>query len=317
ATLILHELWHGVQDKIGLPASSAANNHLDTRDGRYWLQLEWRALAVALAQEGPKRTEAITDAAIFRTQRRSLFKDAAAQENAMEMHEGLAEYTGVKLSGAPDLARFVIEGDLQEAPKRETFVRSFAYANGPAYGLLLDATGAPWRDQLAPKTDLGSILFRLAEIKLPKDLRSEAEKRALIYGGAALAVEEDKREKTRRDRTAGYRARLVEGPVLNVALHAMKMQFNPGNLVPLDSLGTVYPNIRIVDTWGVLTVSSGGALLSSDFAQITLSRPKDITPPEIRGDGWTLELKPGWSIGPGARKGDLVLQSLPAPPSQP
>ena len=58
----------------------------------------------------------------------------------------------------------------------------------------------------------------------------------------------------------------------------MSMQFDPGNLVPMDSLGTVYPNIRIVDDWGILTVSSGGALLSADFSQIALSQPKNHRP---------------------------------------
>ncbi len=97
----------------------------------------------------------------------------------------------------------------------------------------------------------------------------------------------------------------------------MSMQFDPGNLVPMDSLGTVYPNIRIVDEWGILTVSSGGALLSADFSQITLSQPKNLTPPAVEGEGWTLELKPGWSIAPGKRKGDFTLQSSTPPPRQP
>ncbi len=257
ATLILHELWHGVQDRLGLPASFAPNNHLDTREGRYWLQLEWRALAAALAQEGAKRAAAITDAALFRARRQAIFPGAAEQENAMEMHEGMAEYTGVKLSGAADPARFVIENELQEAPRKETFVRSFAYATGPAYGLLLDAIGAPWREQLSPQTDLGSTLLRLAQLKLPEKLRPAADQRALAYGGPALAAAEEKREKERLRQVAGYRARLVEGAILKIPLRQMKMQFDSGNLVPLDSLGTVYPNIRIVDAWGILTVASG------------------------------------------------------------
>ncbi len=95
------------------------------------------------------------------------------------------------------------------------------------------------------------------------------------------------------------------------------MQFDPGNLVPLESLGTVYPNIRVVDDWGILTVTSGGALLQADFSQITLSQPKNITPPAIAGEGWTLDLKPGWSIAPGKRKGDFNLQSSTASSRQP
>lgn len=125
AALLAHEMWHRIQEEIGFPPSGAANNHLDTRDGRYWLQLEWHALAAALAARGDERTRAITDAALFRARRRQLFEKAAEEERSMKLHEGLAEYTGVKLSGRDDLARFVIDGRLKDAPASKTFVRSF------------------------------------------------------------------------------------------------------------------------------------------------------------------------------------------------
>ncbi len=240
-TLIVHELWHGVQEKLGLPASTAANNHLDTPDARYWLQLEWRALAAALAAKGAKQAEAIRDAALFRERRRALFPGSAALENSMEIHEGLAEYTGVKLSGASDPAKFVIENELRDAPKKPSFVRSFAYANGPAYGLLLDATGAPWREHLHPAADLAALLRQRLKIELPAEISDAAAARARQYDGASLAAAEESREKTRRALVADYRARLVEGAVLKIPLRQMQMQFDPGNLVPLESLGTVYP----------------------------------------------------------------------------
>ncbi|MBA3544811.1 MAG: hypothetical protein H0T83_10295 [Chthoniobacterales bacterium] len=277
ATLLIHELWHRIQDKLGLPSADAQNAHLDSRDGRYWLQLEWRALAAALAASGSERNKAISDAVLFRERRRAIFAGSGGTENAMEMHEGLAEYTGVALSGAPDPAKFVIDHELKDAPGKKTFVRSFAYASGPAYGLLLDATGQKWRENLSPKTDLAATLLHLSDLKLPDDVRAAAGERSHFYGGESLAAQEDERETSRRKLIARYRARLVDGPVLGIPLHQMQMQFDPGNLVPLDSLGTVYPNIRIVDDWGVLTVSDGDALLKADFSEITL--PND-------GEGW-------------------------------
>src|SRR5262245_14001357 len=97
--LLMHESWHRIQDRLGLPASGPSNKHLDTMDGRLWLQLEWRALAAALAGEGERRRSAIEDALVFRAHRRGLFKSAAEEERSLEMHEGLAEYTGVRLCG--------------------------------------------------------------------------------------------------------------------------------------------------------------------------------------------------------------------------
>src|SRR6185436_6853648 len=64
--LLIHELWHRVQDRLGLPASGPSNAHLDHPDGRLWLQLEWRALAQALEATGRERRDAIVDALAFR-----------------------------------------------------------------------------------------------------------------------------------------------------------------------------------------------------------------------------------------------------------
>ena len=89
----------------------------------------------------------------------------------------------------------------------------------------------------------------------------------------------------------------------------MNMQFNPGNLVPLDSLGTVYPDIRIVDVWGILTVSKG-ALMNSTFSRIYVSAPSSLSAPSTQGDGWTLELNAGWTVAAGDRKGDYVVKKL-------
>ena len=306
ATLIAHEMWHRIQGEIGLPLSGAANNHLDSRDGRYWLQLEWRALGSALQAAGPARKEAARDAILFRVRRRELFPDAAQAEREMELNEGLAEYTGVKLSGAPDSARFVVEHELKDAPSKDTFVRSFAYATGPAYGLLLDDTGSDWRQAMrTTHRDLAELLLERAEIKLPEKIETAAKERARNYGSVELAAAEDGREQAHRALVKEYRTRLVEGPVLVIPLQKMNMQFDPGNLVPLDSLGTVYPNIRIVDVWGILTVSKSGALLSADFSRITVPAPKSAAGKLIDGDGWKLELNSGWVIPPGDRPGDF------------
>src|SRR5262249_14279429 len=106
AGLMLHELWHRIQDQIGFHGAESANNHLDSMEGRVWLQLEWRALDSALNSRGERRLQAVSDALIFRARRRTLFPKAAQEERALEMHEGLAEYSGIKLSGRPDVIQF-------------------------------------------------------------------------------------------------------------------------------------------------------------------------------------------------------------------
>lgn len=57
AQLLVHELFHRIQPKIGLLCPDGHNEHLDTMDGRYLLQLEWRALEKLSGREGPNRRE--------------------------------------------------------------------------------------------------------------------------------------------------------------------------------------------------------------------------------------------------------------------
>lgn len=305
--LLAHELWHRIQAEIGFPSSGAANHHLETRDGRVWLQLEWRALAAALTRSGEERREAISDALIFRAYRRSLFEKAAEKECAMEMHEGLAEYTGIALSGAADLLHFVADHNLKEAAAKPTFLRSFAYASGPAYGILLDQTGTNWRKNLKPTDDLGALLQTTVGLPRQGDLKEAAQTRAQNYHGTKLIALETERATRREKMLAAYRQKFIDGPVLAIPLQQMKMQFDPGELISLEPRGTIYPSIKIVDVWGILTVSSG-ALLESDFSRITVSAPTDSRANSAKGDGWTLELNSGWELKPGPRAGDRTIE---------
>jgi hypothetical protein len=307
AALLAHEMWHRIQAQLGFPPSTAKNDHLDSRDGRYWLQLEWRALSAALASTGEQETRAILDAELFRARRRQLFLGAAQEETSMEMHEGLGEYTGVRLSGAADLRQFVINNELKEAAAKETFVRSFAYATGPAWGLLLDDTATDWRKTLHSSDDLAMLLMKVRKLSLPGDLAEAATQRAETYGAANLAAAEDERERNRAEQEKIYRSRLVDGPVLVIPLRKMNMQFDPRNLMPMANHGTVYPTIRIVDVWGILEVTEGGALMSADFTRITVPAPNDLQSPKLAGKGWRLELNPLWTVRPGERTGSYVV----------
>jgi hypothetical protein len=306
AVLLMHESWHRIQNQIGFPASFPANAHLDAPEGRFWLQLEWRALAAALKLEARERRDTLEDALCFRARRRELFPQAAGEERSLEMHEGVAEYTGVKLSGLSDSAmRDYARKSLEQRPKRmATFVRSFAYLSGPAYGILLDEDGVPWRKK--PAGDFGTMLEESRHIKLAINLKDMAEARALAYEGDILRESETRREAGRQKRIADYRARLIDGPVLVLPLKKAQTSFDPTNLQPLPGRGTVYPNLRISDSWGILTASKG-ALMSADFSTAYVSAPPDPKSRPLKGVGWQLELNAAWKIEPGRRAGDFVL----------
>lgn len=310
ATMLMHESWHRVQTRLGLPAADPIAAHLDTRDGRTRLRLEWRALAAALkAKTATEQRAAIADALAFRAWRRELAPDAAANESALELNEGLAEYTGRKLGGGPD-ATAALAADLLRAEHGDSFVRSFAYATGPAYGMLLDRYAGDWRHRVKVGDDLATLLAQSADIA--GMATPNAIQRSERYNASVIVAEEAERERAHLAQLAAFRAELVEGPVLVLPLIKMSIQFNPSNLLTLPGAGTVYPTLRLSDRWGVLEVSAG-ALIDAAWKRVHIAAPKDPQAHPLTGKGWKLDLASGWALVPGARQGDWSLKQSDAP----
>jgi hypothetical protein len=310
--LLLHECFHRLQEKLGLPARDAVNSHLDTLNGRIWIQMEWRALERALHQTGSARGAAVADALLFRAYRRSLFPDSANNENALELNEGLAEYTGVKLSSA-DLEETVVRADLilRQARNNPTFARSFAYVSGPAYGALLDLTGTPWRGNLKPTSDLGAMLQERYEIGIRS---SEAAARAAIsrYEGEEIVTIETQQEERRKQQITEARKKFLDGPVLILSLSPdVNYSYDPNNVIGVDASNTVYPTMRLVDAWGVLTVSNGAWLERDATGRLVRARvpaPVDLSARPLKGEGWSLELTKGWAVVRAERSGDVTIK---------
>ena len=76
----------------------------------------------------------------------------------------------------------------------------------------------------------------------------------------------------------------------------MNIGFNPSILFDLGQYGTVYPTARITDVWGELLVSK--AMLMKDWRVVYLPAGESLntTGDKIEGDGWELNLKPGWQL---------------------
>lgn len=93
-----------------------------------------------------------------------LFPASVADERGQEVTEGLAAYTATVL--AAESAADAIVGALDLLVGAETnaatasFVRTFAYVSGPAYGLLLDAVSPGWRKSIRNTDDLAILVMR-------------------------------------------------------------------------------------------------------------------------------------------------------------
>lgn len=314
ARLLMHESFHRIQDDLGLPAMSPANAQLGTLEGRVWLRLEWRALQQALARPDALPTErkrAVEDALLFRLRRRAIFPKAAEEERELELNEGLAEYTGYKLRGTAEAATVeAVIGRLGSAESEPSFSRSFAYVSGPAYGLLLDMAGVPWRKSLTSKSDLGDLLCQAYGVELLIDPSAAAEQRAAAYDGVALRWLETQQEEERKAVLDSYKKRLIAGPVLTLPVaEEFSFSFDPNGVVPLDETTSAYASLRVTDVWGVLEVSDGALIVrdQNKFVRVVVEAPKDTggKAEEIEGNGWKLKLASGWIVSKGERAGDL------------
>ncbi|WP_395647490.1 hypothetical protein [Terricaulis sp.] len=285
--LVAHEAWHRVQAGIGLPAQGSENAHLESENGRYLMRLELRALRRAMASRGQARWNAAQDALAFRAARLRAFEGAAAQEAALDRNEGLASYTGVKLGAGRDAFAYAAR-TLAAYDHHNAFARSYAYASGPAYGLLLDQRREGWRAQLGADAP-ADLLARVLGADFTESALTEASSR---YDGLTLLAEERARAEAQAQRVAQLRARFSEGPRLVLPLSAVQMEFDPNQVSPVEGLGQVYGVLTIRDVWGELRTTAGG-LISADFTRLTLALPD---PGGVSGPGWTLTLNPGFLV---------------------
>src|SRR5688572_4225626 len=209
--IILHGLFHRIQPELGLTPSDGFNEHLDTLDGRFWMQLEWRALRRAVESSGNDRVEAIADALGFRRERRRLFPGAADNERRDEIREGLASYTGVAAwADSPADARRAAASALAGGESQPAFVGNFEAHSGPAYGVLLDDLLPGWRRQLRSTSDLGDLLASATNKPPTTDVAAAARR----YDGATLRTVEEARDRAQQIRVDELRRRFVDGSVL-------------------------------------------------------------------------------------------------------
>jgi len=308
AALMMHESWHRIQYELGFPMVTSRCSHLDRLNGRFLLKMEWRALASALTSQGAARDKALKDALIFREYRRSLFTHARQHENEYEMHEGLAEYTGLKLSGLTEnQLRQIMAKRLKEAENSDSFIMSFAYQSGPAYGLLLDDLKIDWREGLRPVDDIGKILREFLSFRYPDNIADAAANRYDAYDGNLLLAAEKEYDKTQKELHRKYTGIFVDGPVLVLPNANMNIGHNPGEaLFSLDDYGVVHQTMTVTADWGKLTVTNG-ALRDKNWMFVKVPAPKESAGNPITTNGWTLQLNDGWKILPTAQTGNYLI----------
>ncbi|MBB4106731.1 hypothetical protein [Pedobacter zeae] len=295
--LLAHELFHVSQPLLGFQLFNAENNHLDQKNGRIYLRLELEALKKALQTDNKiERKMHLTHALTFRKYRYLLCSGADISENLLELNEGIAEYTGSVVSGRDkkqSLEHFV--KSISSFLSNPTFVRSFAYQTTPVYGYLLDDTKKGWNREITIKTNLTDYFIKASDIKIPNNLRKITALLLNQYNGKAIISEEEARENKTKKLIAEYKRKFITQPHFELVFEKMNVSFDPRNIIPIEDKGTVYPNIRVTDKWGILTVENG-ALMSAKWDKILVTSPLKIENQIITGAGWILTLNDGYSV---------------------
>jgi hypothetical protein len=295
--LLAHESFHSIQPSLGFTLNNVENNHLDQKEGRVYLRLELEALKQAVRSTSEKELQKhLANALTFRKYRNILYKDSGNTENLLELNEGMAEFTGIIVSGRNNeqTKSFLLSG-IDDFMKNPTFVRSFAYHTIPVYGYLLYQKDPNWNKKINAKTDLTDYFIKGFNIRIPAVQQKAVEKLSGDYNGKAIMKEEAEREEKTKKLIAEYKLKFIQQPHFEIKFEKMNVSFDPRNIVPLEDKGTVYPNIRVTDLWGILTVENG-ALMSSNWDKISISNPVKTENKKISGDGWTLELADHYAI---------------------
>jgi hypothetical protein len=297
-TRAIHSLFHRFQQMNGVNPVIYNTIHLDEKDARIWVKLEWKALRKALFSEGLERQQAVRDALIFRGARREQYRKFIEEENKFESYEGLATFTYTLLStGSPEENRTRLIEYLDRIYSFQSYSRSYGFVLGALYANLLHQGGYDMKSIPTDKSDLGYLVSELYEIKLPEICRDVAGSLALNYEIDIIYREEEKRVADIRERMHSQVSVFTEKPVVLFELESPYFDFEPEDIHFLDTLGTIYNSIRVSDNWGKLSVDKGGCLVSNNLRNIRITaRGLKERKTHYYGDGWHLTLNSGWVL---------------------
>lgn len=295
--LLAHELFHRAQKHLGFTISNSDNNHLDKKDGRIYLRLELEALKKAvLAPTRAELLQHISHAIFFRTERYAAYPGAGDAENTLELNEGISEFTGFMISGKEGYeARKYFAGRITSFMNSNSYTRSFSYETVPVYGFLLNAGKKGWNREITPTTNLTEFFSTAFGTRLPGQRKNIISTIGRDYGYAQILADETAREEKYLQQFNAYRVMFIDAAHIEIPLIKMSMSFDYTRQFSMDSLGMVYPSIRITDDWGILEASQG-ALINVGWSQVNISYPLSFDQNKITGEGWTLELTEGFLL---------------------
>lgn len=287
--LLIHEMFHYRQPELGLAPDRNPNNaHLSNRDARTLLKLEWNALKKAVSSKGERKKAALVDALSFRTWRWHLYPGSVADECALEILEGLSEYTGRRIAFPSDKAYIRDLSYFDYLYELDNLTRSFAYLSGPLYGMVLDQSGYPWQKEMKADSDLGSVVMKSYGIELPEDLETAVETAKVKYGFDEIDEVEQSFQTKKEERDEEIRRMFAPGNVIVLDSPNLSIQFPPNGMIQQEDGSMVIYDGEVYCDWGY--VKGHPLKVTGDWRHVELPRLDTLS---VRGDtvitsGWTL-----------------------------
>lgn len=247
----IHEMFHVFMSSNNYDNVTYNNPHMDTRDGRVYLQLELLALKKALISNGVNRKEAIKEALCFRNKRQSLFPNSKANENNFEIQEGLAQYTEYSLAIFSERERMsTLLNSIDRLIKETSYMRSFGYETGASYAFLNDISN-DWRKTVFIENDLSKITMNLYGVNDTEVDTSNLSIYIKNYDYKSILLKEDSIEGAKEIFKLNIIERFNNGVLLVADLEDNSFSIT-SNMIQLDSTSTYFPYIKLTGKFGYI-----------------------------------------------------------------
>ena len=327
---LIHEIFHlqhfrKMKENI-LQADPV--DYLDKHDARILLRLEFEALRNALKETDKGQPHSnikayINDALLFRKLRQKMNISHLQAELEIETVEGLANYTGIKLSGVNNKLQRAIK-EINSRENAKTYTRPFPYATGPAYGLLFDHLKINWRKELDKVYNFYDIYFTTFPDEKKENNTKQIELAKSRNNFKNILKEEIERKQEFDKNVAYYNNMFFNHPTLKAKVnHGYNQTYNMYGTLVLEGIGTVFSGFTGVDNsgnnFGNFKIISGKDKLGvagilkltekeeSNQSTFLFPLPNRIENNMIYGDFYEIELNEGWYAKKINDKGDMEI----------
>ncbi len=236
--LFYHETFHCNQYILDLTGKWTLCKHLNEFDARCLMQLEYYALSKALKADKID-TVSIISALSFRAYRYALYPNAYREEGAIEMLEGIANYTGLKLSGKTyNEILSDIKSNLSNVNPQ-----LFAYWTGASYCFILDKIDSTWRKQIHKNDNFLYFTQAMINIQLPASLKEYYTQNRELYNWDEIKSKEKKIMQETKQKDEHYTQQFFKNPAVHISLSTCQgITFNSTIIFPLNN-GKVYNGV--------------------------------------------------------------------------